>query len=186
MKLLIYILLSFIYLANNQFNDYKNYNYELKALIDSLNIEASSIYLFVDKSDYKLSVMSDSVIIKEYPVVFGGNPTDDKLQQGDECTPEGSFKVITKYPHKSWTYFIWFDYPNNGSWKKHNKAKAEGKITQNAKIGGELGIHGVPEGFDSAINLKTNWTLGCISLKNKDIKEIYPIIRKEMLIFIQK
>ena len=115
--------------------------------------------------------------IKSYPVVFGSNPIDDKLRQGDSCTPEGIFKVRAHYPHKSWSKFIWIDYPTEDSWKKHNTAKSSGFITENAAIGGEIGIHGVPEGYDNMIDEKYNWTLGCISLKNVDVNEIYMIIK---------
>jgi murein L,D-transpeptidase YafK len=55
--------------------------------------------------------MADTIIIKQYPVVLGGNPVDDKLLQGDLCTPEGNFLIHAKYPHKSWEKFIWINYP---------------------------------------------------------------------------
>jgi murein L,D-transpeptidase YafK len=163
-----------------------NYKYSLSELIDSLNINTSKLEILVDKSDYRLSVLYDTTIIKVYPVVLGGNPVDDKLQQGDQCTPEGTFKVITKYPHKEWSKFIWIDYPNDDSREKHEEAKNEGIIPQTAKIGSEIGIHGVPEGFDNLIDLRFNWTLGCVSLKNKDINEIYPYVSKAMKVKIQK
>ena len=106
--------------------------------------------------------------------------------QGDQCTPEGIFKVLSKYPHKSWSKFIWIDYPNAESWRKHNRAKQKGEIPKDAKIGGEIGIHGVPNGTDFLIDLKRNWTLGCIAMKNKDVNELYPYVKKNTLVTIQK
>lgn len=166
--------------------DYYNYEIPLSKLIDSLDINPNSIRVLIDKSDYKLSILTQNKIIKEYPVVFGGNPNDDKLMEGDQCTPEGIFHIVSKYPHKEWSKFIWLDYPTKDSWEKHNKAKDEAKIPRDAKIGGEIGIHGVPAGFDTAIDLRQNWTLGCISLKNKDINEIYPYFNEETIIEIRK
>lgn len=163
-----------------------NYKTPLDKLVDSLGIQKSELKILIDKSDYKLTVKSSNTIVKEYPVVFGGNPIDDKLMQGDNCTPEGIFYINSKYPHKSWSKFIWLNYPTKDSWKKHNKAKSEGKIPQDAKIGGEIGIHGVPDGFDTAIDYKQNWTLGCISMKNSDVNEMYPFISKSTEILIQK
>lgn len=87
---------------------------------------------------------------------------------------------------KSWSKFIWINYPTEDSWKKHNNAKEVGNIPSDAKIGGEIGIHGVPHGMDEYINLKYNWTLGCISLKNKDVNEIYPYIQEQTKIEIRK
>jgi len=164
----------------------KNYSMKLEVLLDSLNITGDPIYITIDKSEYKLSVMSDTHTIKEYPVVLGGNPVDDKLKEGDQCTPEGRFKVISKYPHRSWDKFIWIDYPNEDSWSKHQNAKQLGQIEETASIGGEIGIHGVPSGSDEIIDLGMNWTLGCISLKNKDINDFYPYLSEGTLVIIEE
>ena len=163
-----------------------NYSLNLKNLLDSMSISDDRIYIEIDKSEYILTIMSDTLVIKQYPVVLGNNPVDDKLRQGDQCTPEGRFKVRTKYPHGTWNKFIWIDYPNEHSWAKHNKAKSDGVIEETAGIGGEIGIHGVPRGSDEIIDLGMNWTLGCISLKNKDINEFYPYIRTGTLVIIEQ
>lgn len=148
--------------------------------------KGTKITIQIDKSDYQLLVFTADTLVKTFPVVLGGNPTDDKLMQGDQCTPEGNFKIVSKYPHKSWSKFIWINYPTPDSWRKHKKAKAEGRIPKNAKIGGEIGIHGVPKGSDLMIKTGVNWTLGCISLTNKDVNELYPFIDKNTDILIRK
>ncbi len=152
----------------------------------SLIPKGTPIAVLIDKSDYTLQIFAADTLVKTYAVVFGGNPIEDKLRQGDQCTPEGVFKINSKYPHKSWSKFIWLNYPTQDSWKKHSQAKKEGLIPSNAKIGGEIGIHGVPEGSDFAIDKRINWTLGCISLKNADVNEIYPFIDTSTHITIQK
>jgi murein L,D-transpeptidase YafK len=158
----------------------------LKSILDSLNIQKKELSILIDKSDYSLKVIKKDKVLKTYPVVFGSNPVDDKLQEGDRCTPEGTFHLKSKYPHKSWNKFIWLDYPNDNSLVKIKKAKAEKRIPMNASPGGEVGIHGVPIGYDSAIDKKQNWTWGCISLKNKDVDEIYDVITTTTPIIIQK
>jgi murein L,D-transpeptidase YafK len=165
---------------------YKNYNLTLTSIIKEKEIDSNRLTLEIDKSDYKLTILSDTVILKEYPVVFGKNPKDDKLRQGDNCTPEGTFIMNSKYPHKKWSKFIWINYPTEDSWHKHNAAIQTGIIPQNSKIGGEIGIHGVPENMDFLIDIRYNWTLGCISLKNKDIDEIYQVVTKTSSIVIKK
>jgi len=170
----------------NEAGNYKNNHCSFSALIDSFQINKDSIEILIDKSDYILSIFYDSLVIKEYPIVLGGNPIDDKLIQGDRCTPEGIFYMVSKYPHKSWSKFIWINYPSEESWKKHMKAKEEKVIPANAQIGGEIGIHGVPENMDYLIDQRRNWTLGCISLKNKDINEIFPFINEKTRIEIRK
>ena len=154
--------------------------------LDKLLRKGTKIEIIIDKSDYQLQVFTQDTLVKTYPVVFGGNAEDDKLREGDSCTPEGVFYINSKYPHQSWSKFIWINYPTADSWKKHKKAKKDNVIPQDATIGGEIGIHGVPEGADNIIADKFNWTLGCISLTNKDVNEIYPFIDKETKITIQK
>ncbi len=183
---LLLIMLLWICSCHGQNDKTKYHNLSLTEIMDSLKVDKKSISVLIDKSDYRLYIVADGITLKEYPVVFGKNASDDKLMQGDRCTPEGSFHMISKYPHKEWSKFIWIDYPNKSSWEKHNRAKKEGKIPRNAQIGGEVGIHGVPRGMDKLIDAKYNWTLGCISLKNKDVDEIYPYIAANTLIQIQK
>lgn len=100
------------------------------------------------------------------------------MKEGDGCTPEGVFELIDLYPHAKWSKFMWIGYPNNDSWKKFEANKAAGLIAESDKIGGEIGIHGVPEGMDALIDVGKNWTLGCISLKNSDVDEIYGVSKK--------
>jgi murein L,D-transpeptidase YafK len=188
MKKLLYIsfILLFLISCNAQETTYKNYRHSLSELISSNHADASAISILIDKSEYKLSVRIDSLVLKEYPVVFGKKENNDKLMQGDKCTPEGHFKMISKYPHKSWSKFIWLNYPNDESREKHNAAILSGKIPKDADIGGEVGIHGVPLGMDYLIDAGYNWTLGCISMKNRDVDEIYPYISKSTSIEIRK
>jgi murein L,D-transpeptidase YafK len=144
--------------------------------VDSMGLLAADIHISISKSDYVLRLMADTFVLKSYPVVLGGNPVDDKLRQGDECTPEGIFHLRAKYPHNKWSKFLWIDYPTDDSWRKHRAAKADGTIPESASIGGEVGIHGVPAGKDYLISEGFNWTLGCISLRNEDVDEIYPFV----------
>lgn len=157
----------------------------LTRLIDSLHLDVAALKIVITKSSYELVVWHRERMVKRYPCVFGFNPTDDKRKEGDGCTPEGTFYMQDKYPHKAWSKFIWINYPTADSWRKHRAAKEDGTLAASARIGGEIGIHGVPAGYDHLIDARQNWTLGCISLKNQDVNEIYPYIRKSTPIIIQ-
>lgn len=163
-----------------------NYMIPLEIILDSLGINSLSLHIEIDKSDYTLGIFSGDRILKQYNVVFGGNPVDDKLVQGDQCTPEGSFKVVTKYPHSIWSRFILIDYPNEASMRRFNEAISAGLIPPDSNPGSAIGIHGVPENFDYVINIRQNWTLGCISLKNKDITELYEYVNPNTKVIIKK
>ena len=148
----------------------------LSVIMDSLAVSASDLRITVMKADRSLHVDADGIRLKSYKVVLGGAPVGDKRMQGDRRTPEGSFTFRSKYPHRKWNKFIWIDYPNERSWQRFNKRLATGEIPKNADIGGEIGIHGVPPGMDHLVTQGVDWTLGCISMRNADLDEIYPFI----------
>ncbi len=150
-----------------------NYN---KPITNIDKLDKTKVSILVEKSKYRLTVYYDRQPIKSYSVVFGGNPVDDKLKEGDKSTPEGVFKIKDFYPHASWSKFLWLDYPNKYSWRKHFQAKLNGKINWHDRVGSEIGIHGTPD--NSLIDKKLNWTLGCVSLKNEDINELYQLVQK--------
>ena len=158
----------------------------LDTLMQQHRLSKGDVRLHIDKSAFLLQVMHDTLVIKSYPVVFGGNPVEDKRREGDLCTPEGNFTLRNLYPHGKWRKFLWIDYPTAESWSKHNASKAAGEIPQDAGIGGEIGIHGVPEGRDHWIDEMEHWTLGCISLKNAHIDEIYAVCQKGTVVEIVK
>jgi len=140
--------------------------------------------IVVHKLSRKLTCYRGLTPIATYPVVLGNDPLNDKLCQGDACTPEGVYRVRAKYPHPRWDSFIWLDYPNNQNWLKFGRAKKAGRIPPEADIGGQVGIHGTE---DSSRNLTgQNWTKGCISLLNKDLQEIYPLVNNQTLVVITR
>jgi murein L,D-transpeptidase YafK len=132
-----------------------------------------AIYIIIDKSDYELSVYDSKGWYATYPVVFGNNSLEDKKMEGDKNTPEGTFKIANKRVHEKWHRFLGIDYPTAESREKFNKRKQRGEIPANAKIGGSIGIHGTWPHEDFVIDKYKNWTLGCISMKNDDVDEVF-------------
>ena len=160
-------------------------NYEqILGQILSENSTSEKISILVEKSKLRLTIFQDLQAIKSYPIVLGGAPEGDKFREGDRRTPEGIYYVRDLYPHAAWSKFIWVDYPRPQSWREHFQAKFAGEIDWRSPIGGEIGIHGVPENGDRLIDEQNNWTLGCISLKNDDVDEIYQFIGHGTLIEI--
>jgi murein L,D-transpeptidase YafK len=156
----------------------------LKRIVDSLSIAPDSIRLYVDKRSRLFHVMAGSEILKSYPCVLGENPVGDKFMQGDRRTPEGTFTFRDKYPHREWHKFVWVDYPNAESWKRFKERKRSKEIPESASIGGEIGIHGVPDGMDHWIMQGADWTWGCIALRNADLDEIYPYIKPKVTMIV--
>jgi murein L,D-transpeptidase YafK len=131
------------------------------------------ISITIDKSDYELSVYDDKGWYATYPVVFGNNSLSDKKMEGDKNTPEGTFHIAAKRVHDKWCRFLSLDYPTAEDREKFKKRKEKGEIPANASIGGGIGIHGVWPHEDFVVDRYKNWTLGCISMKNEDVIEIY-------------
>lgn len=156
----------------------------LREIVKEKKISGKNLKIYVQKKKRTLSVFHKDSCLITYPCVLGFAPEGDKMQEGDGKTPEGKFGIKSMYPHKSWSYFIWFDYPNATSRERFEKRKKDGTIPKSARIGGEVGIHGLPEGYDYAIDTKEDWTLGCISLKNADITDLYKSISTETKIEI--
>lgn len=148
----------------------------LAAVLQAGRIDPASIRFHVDKSDRTFTVLAGDSVLKHYPCVLGEKPVGDKFHQGDRKTPEGDFTFRSKRVHAQWHKFIWVDYPNAESYRRYKERKAQGLIPAGKDIGGEIGIHGVPDGMDHWIQAGQDWTWGCIALRNADVDEIYPYI----------
>ena len=142
---------------------------------DSLRGERSrrgGISLLVEKSRYRLTVLSHGRALKSYPVVLGLDPVHDKIREGDGCTPEGHFAITAiRAPHR-WSRFMLLSYPTAASYRRFATARRAGLLPASASIGGAVGIHGVPAGYDAAIERHENWTTGCVSLRTADIIDV--------------
>ena len=145
-----------------------------------------TVSIVVDKSQYELHVYDDKGWFATYPVVFGNSSLSDKKMEGDKNTPEGTFHIASKRIHDRWNRFMALDYPTKESWEKFNRRKANGEIPGSAKIGGGVGIHGVWPHEDFVIDRYQNWTLGCISMKNDDVEDLYSYVPVGTTITIRK
>jgi lipoprotein-anchoring transpeptidase ErfK/SrfK len=144
------------------------------------------VRIIVDKSSYELYVYDSQGWFATYPVVFGNNSLDDKKMEGDKNTPEGSFRIVNKRVHDKWDRFMGLDYPTRESLAKFTARKKRGEIPSSASPGGGIGIHGTWPNEDYQIDRFKNWTNGCISLKNEDVKDLYSYVPIGTEIVIRK
>ena len=149
-------------------------------------LPVGAVYLIIDKSDYELNVYDDKGWFATYPVVFGNNSLADKKMEGDRCTPEGNFHIISKKIHDKWDRFMALDYPTRESYEKFRERKLNGEIPENARIGGGVGIHGTWPHDDYIIDRYKNWTMGCISMKNQDVEDLYSYLPVGARVTIRK
>ena len=159
-------------------------NFRVPINPDTLNKD--SVMVVVNKSKYTVEVFYRQRKIRSYKAVFGPKPMENKVMAGDRATPEGLFKIQNKNPSSKYNKFMLLNYPNDSSIARFNRLKATGVLPSSARIGGDVGIHGIWKGGDDMIDLGVCWTDGCVALKNKDIEELYTFVGIGTSVYIKK
>lgn len=149
---------------------------ELNTPIRADTLIKNLLEIVISKSSYRVGVYYRKRLIRSYKAVFGPNPKMDKYMEGDRNTPEGKFTITNKNPGSKYTKFMLLNYPNDSTYVRFNKLKAAGKIPAAARIGGDVGIHGIWKGGDDMIDMGVGWTDGCVAIKNKDIEELFSLV----------
>lgn len=126
----------------------------------------------VHKADRKLYLLHNDKVLKSYDVALGGAPVGDKQFEGDNKTPEGVYYITHRNPTSQYHLSLGISYPNDAD---RAEATALGKPT-----GGDIFIHGGPA---SKIT-RRDWTAGCIAVSDRQIEEIYAMIKPGTPIFL--
>ncbi|OSZ82532.1 hypothetical protein CAP35_04480 [Chitinophagaceae bacterium IBVUCB1] len=158
----------------------------VKANINPDTVIKDSVWVLIFKSRYSLQVYYKKRLIRGYKAVFGPQPQMNKQMEGDRNTPEGWYKIADKRPSNKYNKFLLLNYPNEKNKESFDKLKAEGKIPKNARIGGDVGIHGIWPRGDDMIEMGVGWTDGCIALKNADMDDLYQWVRVGTKVYIKK
>ncbi|MNK04768.1 L,D-transpeptidase catalytic domain [compost metagenome] len=128
-------------------------------------------FLLVEKSKRTMKAYHGKKLIKTYKISLGGNPIGHKEFEGDEKTPEGIYTINDRNPNSGYHKNLGVSYPNNTD---REKAKLLGKSP-----GGDIKIHGLPNGAAGMINKLhrfTDWTNGCIAVTNSEVDELYEAV----------
>lgn len=129
----------------------------------------------VMKEDRKLYLLSGSEVLKTYNIHLGFNPRGHKAIEGDGRTPEGNYIIDRRNPNSEFHLSIGISYPNKDDIAR---ARALGKSP-----GGDIFIHGRPKQYR---NGRKDWTAGCIAVKDRQMEEIYAMVRNGTPISIRK
>lgn len=125
-----------------------------------------SYAVIVVKSDRKTYLLKDGKILRSYDCDLGFNPSQQKTLSGDGATPEGKYYVSKYRPTGSMYYkALLLNYPNDEDKIRFKREKDKGTISQSARIGGLIEIHG--QGGQNE-----DWTLGCVALSNADMDHL--------------
>jgi murein L,D-transpeptidase YafK len=101
-------------------------------------------------------------------IQFGAAPQGHKQFEGDERTPEGRYTIDYGNPRSAYHLSLHISYPNAA-----DRAFAE---SRGKSAGGEIFIHGQPNALRMG-RVPGDWTNGCIALSNKEIEDLWVLIR---------
>jgi murein L,D-transpeptidase YafK len=122
-------------------------------------------HLIIMKKKRRLFLMHDEKVLRKYRIGLGFAPYGHKQFQGDGKTPEGQYFIDYKNPNSGFHLSLKISYPNA---KDIAHARAQGK-----NPGGDIFIHGQENGKGRRHG---DWTAGCISVTNAQIREIYKYV----------
>ncbi|MFC2969959.1 L,D-transpeptidase family protein [Acidimangrovimonas pyrenivorans] len=129
--------------------------------------------LQVYKGARELFLMHDNTVLKSYKIELGNQPVGPKRFEGDGRTPEGLYYINRRNPNSAYHLSIGISYPNVHDVQV---AKAAG-----LPPGGDIFIHGEDPRRGRT---SQDWTAGCIAVSDKDIEDIYAMVRDGTPIFI--
>ena len=148
----------------------------------------SNVWLHISKADRRLSVYRGPRLIDVYEIDVGYNTFADKKRKGSPerrdhwRTPEGPFYVVNKKPQSEFYKALVLNYPTTAD---AERGLEQGLISKrqydaivraqeqrrmppmNTKLGGWIEIHG--DGTGGA----TNWTQGCVAVRNTVMNELW-------------
>lgn len=123
-------------------------------------------HVVVNKGARELHLLHNNKVLKSYRIGLGFAPTGDKEFEGDGRTPEGAYVIDRRNPNSKFHLSIGISYPNNAD---RAAAKALGKDP-----GGDIFIHGRPRQYRKG---GQDWTAGCIAVTDRQIQEIYAMVK---------
>ncbi len=127
------------------------------------------------KSERLLVLDGVEGVLKTYRVGLGFAPKGHKQFEGDGRTPEGAYTIDRRNPNSLFHLSIGISYPNDA-----DRAFA---ASQGKSPGGDIFIHGGPRRGIDPVN-KQDWTAGCIAVTDRQIEQIYAMVRDGTPIYI--
>ncbi len=125
--------------------------------------------IIVDKSKHKLYLIKSGKVVHVYSCELGYNSARQKFFSGDGATPEGRYRVTKARQNGSKFYkALLVDYPNQTDKNRFAENKRKGVISDNARIGGLIEIHGWG-------GQNKDWTDGCVALTNQEMDQLMQI-----------
>lgn len=160
--------------------------------------------IIASKKDYRLLYCRDGKVVEDLPIALSQQPLGAKIEDGDNRTPEGEYRIIQKaegpfdgeFGKFLGTRWMRINYPNAHDARaaldagRIGKGECQAIIAANAvgrmppadsKLGGGVGIHGWAADWPDG---PQNLTWGCLSLREADLKKLYSLASKGTVVII--
>jgi len=135
---------------------------------ETIPVVGSIDRILIEKSSRRMTLIQNGNTVRSYTIALGFAPQGTKVKEGDGKTPEGIFKINRRNEHSKFTLSLGLDYPRPADTERARKG--------GYSAGGDIFIHGQPNGLLSTLKLSGDWTAGCIALSNQEIQELWQII----------
>ena len=200
--------------ANRMSNDWIKDNYEnaeefiseRKVIILPVKMDT---LIVVSKKNYRMDVFEYGKSIKTYEIALS-QEVGKKMNEGDNRTPEGEYRICQKFKGPFTekdalgaglylgTRWLGLSYPNKydarraldmGLIKKTDYDTIVSSLNRNempiktTSLGGGIGIHGWNGDWPEKLK---DITWGCVSMKKKDIEEVYDMVGIGTRVIIRK
>jgi murein L,D-transpeptidase YafK len=120
----------------------------------------------VNKGDRRMYLLHNTEVLKAYDIGLGFAPVGHKQVEGDGKTPEGTYIIDRRNPESQFYLSLGISYPNT-----EDRAFAE---SLGQSPGGDIFIHGRPDKYQDG---GRDWTAGCIAVTNREMRDIYAMVR---------
>lgn len=121
----------------------------------------------VMKANRRMYLLHNERLLKAYDIDLGFAPDGPKEVEGDGRTPEGRYYIDRRNPESSFHLSLGISYPN--------ELDVERASSMGVSPGGDIFVHGAPRpGIDRN---GPDWTAGCISVTNREMEDIYAMVR---------
>lgn len=143
--------------------------------------------ILIKKDAHTMTLFAGEQLVKSYSVAIGPGGSGPKRREGDMVTPVGRYHVTMHQPSQ-YKIFLRLDYPTADDWSRFNKLKASGDLPKEARIGGDIGIHGPPVRLPAEVRGKlksVDWTAGCVALDEDEIEEVSKLVTDGTIVDIE-
>jgi murein L,D-transpeptidase YafK len=124
----------------------------------------------VHKAERRLELKRGGAVLRHYRIALGFDPVGHKEREGDGRTPEGAYVIDWRNPKSRFHLSLHVSYPD-----ERDQARA---AARSQSPGGDIMIHGQPNGLSRLTtgHPRRDWTVGCVAVTNREMREIWSLV----------